>query len=91
MINCVSLHFFNSTHVLSPPSPHAFPYSPNSWSECRRLWLELREISSAILGGQPPFSVEATNQAEQLLVGAWEERIKGVYVVVAVNYQNKPL
>ncbi len=79
--------------MLFPPcvySPHQFPYAPTAWSECRRLSLEFRELSSAILSGRSQVGVQPSVKMGVLAAG-WEERLEGVYVVAAVNYLQKPV
>ena len=79
-------------HILTPLlySPGMFPYAPTAWSECRRLALEIRELSSAILSGRPQVEVHPSVTSGVLAAG-WGERVEGAYVVAAVNYLKKPV
>ncbi|CAI8052798.1 hypothetical protein GBAR_LOCUS28892 [Geodia barretti] len=70
-------------------SPGQFPYAETSWSECRRLSLEFRELSSAILIGGP--RVNVTPSISQILATGWGERVNGTWVVAAVNVENSPV
>ena len=67
-----------------------FPYAATAWSECRRLSLEFREISSAILSGGERVSVTPF-VGQGVLATGWEERLEGTWVVAAVNYLNTPM
>ena len=78
------------THITPLHSPGKFPYAPTAWSECRRLALEIRELSSAILSGRPQLEVHPSVTSGVLAVG-WGERVEGAYVVAAVNYLKKPV
>ena len=71
-------------------SPSQFPYAATSWSECRRLSLEFRELSSVILSGGDDVLVTPSVKQGILATGR-EERIKGTWVVAAVNYLNTPM
>ncbi len=71
-------------------SPHRSPYAPTAWSECRRVSLEIRELSSAILSGKPQVKVQPSVSTGVIATG-WEERLEGVYTVAAVNYLQKPV
>ena len=86
-----SLLLLSTAHTLTPlHSPGKFPYAPTAWSECRRLALEIRELSSAILSGRPQLEVHPSVTSGVLAVG-WGERVEGAYVVAAVNYLKKPV
>lgn len=76
--------------VDSAHSPHQFPYAPTAWSECRRLSLEFRELSSAILSGKPRVNVQPSPSSAIIATG-WEERLEGTYTVAAVNFLQKPM
>lgn len=78
-----------NTHI-PHASPGVFPYAPTAWSECRRLALEIGELSSAILSGHPHVAVTPSVTSGVLAVG-WGERVEGEYVVAAVNYLKKPV
>ena len=71
-------------------SPHQFPYAPTAWSECRRLALEFLELSSAILSGHAPLTVQPS-PSEGVLAAGWGERVGGGHVVAAVSYLRKPV
>lgn len=91
LITCSSCSSF-PLHTLTPllHSPGMFPYAPTAWSECRRLALEIRELSSAILSGRPQVEVHPSVTPGVLAAG-WGERVEGAYVVAAVNYLKKPV
>jgi hypothetical protein len=72
-------------------SPVQFPYSETSWSECRRLSLEFRELSSAILSGGAPAVNVTPSVSPGVLATGWGERLEGTWVVAAVNYLNTPV
>lgn len=80
-LHCTNLYIY---------SPGEYPYAPTAWSECRRLALEIRELSSAILSGRPQLEVHSSVTSGVLAVG-WGERVEGAYVVAAVNYLKKPV
>ena len=87
VILCVCVLSRHGSHcVCVPLSPGQFPYAETSWSECRRLSLEFRELSSAILGGGPGLNVTST-----VIATGWAERVNGTWLVAAVNPQNKPV
>ena len=88
LVLCV--YVYRSVPSLTPLSPHQFPYAPTAWSECRRLALEFRELSSAILSGHTPLTVQPS-PSEGVLGAGWGERVGGGFVVAAVNYLKKPV
>lgn len=91
---CAQIKLLNCSHLFtaltSIYSPGEYPYAPTAWSECRRLALEIRELSSAILSGRPQLEVHSSVTSGVLAVG-WGERVEGAYVVAAVNYLKKPV
>ena len=86
---CVCVFVFSKV-VYFQFSPGQFPYAETSWSECRRLSLEFRELSSAILSEGPGLSV-TPSVSSGIIATAWGERVNGTWVVAAVNVLNTPV
>ena len=85
----LALHSLPLLFTAQSYSPGQFPYGEDTWSECRRLSLEFREISSAILFGGS--RVNVTPSVYPGVIGAgWEDRLTGTWVVAAVNNFNMP-
>jgi hypothetical protein len=63
------------------------PTSPDLWSECRRLMLELSQLVPALSSAEKAPSVEAAQP--QVHVAAFQER--GAVTVLCANVANEPL
>lgn len=71
--------------IRRPPAVN--PNSPDLWSECRRLMLELSQLTPALASAEeaPP----VTCSASQVHLAALKER--GAVTVLAANVENRPL
>ncbi len=67
--------------------PIGNPTSPDLWSECRRLALEISQLAPALASGEE--TPDVTCSATPVDVAAFKER--GAMTVLAVNVENRPL
>ncbi len=67
--------------------PIGNPTSPDLWNECRRLALEIGQLTPALTSGEEPPKV--TCSAPQVHVAVFQER--GAVTVLAANVTNSPL
>jgi hypothetical protein len=63
------------------------PDSPDLWNECRRLLLELSQLTPALCSGEPAPAVSAS--APELHLAAFHER--GAVTVLVANPVNRPM
>jgi hypothetical protein len=67
--------------------PLGNPNSPDLWSECRRLMLELSQLTPALASGEDAPKVSCA--APQVHVAAFKER--GAVTILAANVENRPM
>ena len=67
--------------------PNGAPVSPSLWSECRRLALEIQELSPALLSTAQAPAVQSSDPA--VCAAAWSHA--GAVIVLAANTENRPV